>query len=341
MINTPKNKIIVDTLGADLGIAEVVRGVLCALETSGKSRDFTIILVGKEKVIKEEITKETQEECRFKNIDNKIEIVNVEKEISNYDSPIAILRDKKDCSMAVALQLLSSDSYSTALVSCGSTGALLVGSSIIVGKEDGLDRLSLAAMLPTFNDIGKVLFLDCGANVDCKQEYLVQFAKIGSSYVRNLLGIDKPKVGLLNVGTEPGKGNLLAKNAYDMLGKSDINFVGNIEARDVLKGSCDVVVCDGFWGNIFIKTIEGMSDFVREKMSLDRTITCGMTDNLDSLDRFINYSNYSHGGAILLGAKKPIYKSHGNSNSQTIKQTILQAMYNNTTYNNKLLSEQR
>lgn len=308
-------KIIVDAMGGDKGYKEVIKGSVEAIRDLG----VEIIIVGKEDIIKSELKK-------YDYPQEAIEILNANDVISNDDEPALAIRRKKDSSMVVGLRALT-ENKGVGFISAGSTGALLAGGLFIVKRIKGIERAALATVYPTTKGIS--LLIDAGANVDSKPEYLKQFAVMGSIYCEKILGYKSPKVALANIGTEEGKGNLLVKEAYDILKESSINFVGNIEARDIPQGACDVIVCDGFVGNIILKLTEGMAISIFSLLKKEITSTFKskigamlLKPQLRSLKSMMDYREY--GGAPLLGLKQPVVKAHGSSDAFAIKNAIRQ-----------------
>ena len=238
-------RIIVDSIGGDKGPGEIVKGCVEAVN----ELDVYITIVGKEDEIKEELSK-------YNFSKDSIDILDAKDEITNEDDPALAIRRKKDSSMVVGLKALA-EGYGDGFVSTGNTGALLAGGLFIVKRIEGIERAALATVYPTRK--GFSLMLDIGANVDCKPEYLKQFAIMGSIYSEKVLGVKSPKVGLANIGVEEGKGNNLVRESYKLLKESNINFHGNAEIRDIPEGVMDVIVCDGFIGNVILKLTEGMA----------------------------------------------------------------------------------
>ena len=246
--------IAVDAMGGDNAPEEIVKG---AVQSIG-ALDIHMVLLGKQSLIETELNKYTYPK-------EKITITDCSETIGADDTPTVAIKQKKDSSMVVGFNLLKNGG-AIALVSAGSTGALLAGATLIVGRIPGVERPSLATMLPNQN--GFSLMLDSGANVDCKPSYLAQFARMGSVYMENVTGKTSPKVGLINVGSEKEKGSQLVKEAYALLEGSELNFIGNVEARDIPSGVCDVIVCDGFVGNVILKYTEG---FAKSMFSMIKT----------------------------------------------------------------------
>lgn len=308
-------KIIVDAMGGDNAPDAIVKGCLLARD----EYNVNIVLSGKEDIIKKCIESETKD---FKNI----EILNAEDVITNDDKPVMAIRRKKESSLVKALYAVKNNE-ADAIVSAGSTGALLSGATLIIGRVGGLERPALAPFIPT--NKGFSLLVDAGANVDCKPEYLIDFAIMGSIYVKHVLNIDNPRVGLLNIGGEEGKGNKLAIDTYELLKNSDLNFSGNLESRYVLNGDADVIVADGFAGNVLLKSIEGTASYIMKGLKEELTSTfiskIGALLVKPSLRNFKKRLDYGEvGGAMLLGVNAPVIKAHGSSDSIAIKNAIKQ-----------------
>lgn len=308
--------IIVDAMGGDKGLKEILRGSIDAIE----ELDINISLVGRKREIEEELNKHEYEK-------NSIEIINADEIITNDDEPTLAIRRKKDSSMVVGLRELAKGN-GDGFVSAGNTGALLAGGLFIVKRIKGIERAALATVYPTIKGVS--FLLDAGANVDCKPEYLEQFAIMGSVYSERVLGVKSPKVGLVNVGVEDGKGNTLVKAAYPLIENLDINFAGNVEARELPEGSIDVIICDGFTGNIILKLSEGLA--ISLFSSMKKEFTKSFKSKLGALmlkpafkimKSQMDYREY--GGAPLLGLKQPVIKAHGSSDAFAIKNAIRQA----------------
>ena len=306
-------KIAIDAMGGDNAPKEIVLGAMKAVETFS---DLEIILVGDESKINETLTNQ-----------NRISVIHTTEVILGTDEPVRAVRRKKNASMVLAAQQVA-DGLADACLSAGNTGALMASGLFVVGRIEGIDRPALAPTLPTIGGDGFVL-LDVGANADAKPEHILQYAIMGSIYCQKVRGITSPRVGLLNIGTEEKKGNELTKHAFELLKTANLNFVGNVEARDLLDGVADVVVTDGFTGNMVLKTIEGtaLSMFKMLKTALMSSFTSKMAaavlkPNLKQLKNKLDYSEY--GGAALFGLKAPVIKAHGSSNAQAIFSAIKQ-----------------
>lgn len=304
-------KILIDTFGADNGPKVLVDGAILAL----KEKDFLPVFVGNEEEIEKLI------DGRI----SKYEIINTDKYISNDEDPVRAIRRKKNSSLVLAYNKLKEEGYD-GLLSAGSTGAILAGGIFISKRIEGIDRPSLATPLPTTGEY--TLLMDTGANMDCKPAYLEEFAIMGKVFLENVVHIDKPKIGLLNVGVESHKGDKLTKEAYELLSESNLNFVGNIEARDLFSGKVNVIVADGFAGNVAIKTAEGVIGLFKSQMKeilykSFKTKLAGLAIKDDLSKQMGKFSSQNIGGVPLLGVKSYVYKAHGNSNDIAISNAIL------------------
>lgn len=313
-------KIVVDAFGGDNAPVEIVKGAITAVNIL---EDVEVILSGKENEIQNVL-----DEYGYKG--NKIEIINAETVITNDESPTTAIRAKKDSSLVVGLNRLKTDDEVVGFVSAGSTGAVLAGGTFIVGRIPGVLRPALAPCLPTVND-RKTMLIDCGANVDSKAEFLQQFAIMGSAYMKAMLNIEDPKVGLLNIGAEDKKGNALTHEAFELLKQTpNINFVGNVEAREILSGDVDVIVSDGFAGNVALKATEGavLNVFSLIKKSIkDAGLFAKLGAGLlkpvfKELKNKLNQNTI--GGSPFFGVNKIVVKCHGNSDAETVFSTIKQ-----------------
>ncbi len=316
-------RIIVDAMGGDNAPAEIVKGAVEAIREFGVS----VTLVGREAEVKACLTG-----MDTTGIDEKITLINATEVVAMEDDPTTVLRAKKDSSMSVALRLLK-DGEGDACISAGSTGALLAGATLIVKRVNGIRRAALAPVLP--NGGRGVMLIDCGANVDCTPEYLLQFAFMGAFYARNILGCASPRVGLLNIGTEETKGTELQIETYKVLKqaheKGNINFIGNVEARDVLFNTVDVVVTEGFSGNIMLKTIEGTGTFIMNNIKeiftanrRSKVAALAIKKRLGEFKKKVDPSEV--GGTALLGISRPVIKAHGSSDARALKNAVLQAI---------------
>lgn len=311
-----KMKLAIDAMGGDHAPKEVVLG---AMEAIKKIDGLEIILVGNEQKITEYLTNR-----------KNISIVHTDEYITGEDEPVRAVRRKKNSSLVLMANMVK-EGKADACLSAGNTGALMSAGLFIVGRIKGIERPALSPTLPTLDGQGFV-FLDVGANVNATENHLLQYAIMGSIYAEKVRSIENPRIGLLNVGTEEGKGSDLARKAFDQLKEAPINFVGNVEARDLLFGAADVVVTDGFSGNVALKTIEGtaMTMFSMLKdtfMSSFKTKLAAalVKSDLKKLQTKLDYSEY--GGAALFGLAAPVIKAHGSSNGRAIYNAIKQACY--------------
>ncbi len=308
-------KIIIDAMGGDNAPREIVRGVCEASELT----EAKLVLVGKEAEISPLLDE-------FGADRTKLELVEADEAITMDDPPMCVVRGKKNSSMAVGLRMLKEDG--DAFVSAGSTGALHVGASLIVRNIPGVRCAAIATILPFDKPM---LLMDCGANVNVKPEYLLQWAHTGSVYMKNVMNVENPRVGLLNNGTEECKGTSLQVEAYKLLAEAEgINFCGNVEGKEIPFGACDVLITDGFTGNIALKTVEGMSRFMLKSLksmfgeSLRTKLAAALM--MSSLKAFKKkYDTKEVGGAPILGISKPVIKAHGSSDAREIRNAILQA----------------
>lgn len=310
-------KIIVDAFGGDNAPLEIIKGC----EQAVKELDVDIVLTGDEKKIRD---------CASDNNISlsRMEIIHTGEVMGMDDDPMTILKAKKNTSMGVGLTALA-NGEGDAFVSAGSTGALTAGAMFIVKRIKGVKRAALASVMPSNN--GPVMLMDCGANVNCNEKVLNQFGAMGSIYMNRVLGIENPKVALANIGTEETKGGELQLNAYALMKQSDYNFIGNVEARDIPFGAADVVVADGFTGNIILKMYEGVAGALLSNIkdiftaSLKTKIAYLMVKpGLRSFKKKMDYTEF--GGAPLLGIAKPVIKAHGSSNAKAIKNAVRQAV---------------
>lgn len=306
-------KLAIDAMGGDHAPKEIVIGAMKAVEAFS---DIHITLVGDETKIKEYLTNP-----------ERISILHTTEVILGTDEPVRAVRRKKTASMVLAAQQVA-DGNADACISAGNTGALMAAGLFVVGRIEGIERPALTPTLPTIGGEG-FLLLDVGANVDAKPEHLLQYAIMGSIYCEKVRGTANPRVGLLNIGTEEKKGNDLTKAAFELLKKANLNFIGNVEARDLLDGAADVVVTDGFTGNMVLKTVEGtaLSMFKMLKTTLMSSVKSKLAaavlkPEFKILKNTLDYSEY--GGAGLFGIKAPVIKAHGSSNGQAIFSAIRQ-----------------
>ncbi|MBE6728016.1 MAG: phosphate acyltransferase PlsX [Ruminococcaceae bacterium] len=312
-------RIVIDAFGGDNAPLEIVKGAACASNEYG----VDITLTGNEEAINKVIAENAL------TFSGDLKIIHTDDVISMDDDPTSILKAHKESSMALAFKELSED-RADAFVSAGSTGAIVVGGTLIVKRIKGVKRPALGSMIPSPG--GKpYLLMDMGANAECRPEMLCQFGVMASVYVENVEGIKNPKIGLLNIGTEETKGDPLHQEAYSLLKEAPINFVGNIESREMPKGVCDAVITDGFTGNIALKLMEGtittMFKLVKKTMMssfLNKIAALILKKDLYGLKSTLNSS--AVGGAPLLGVKKPVIKAHGSSDALAIKNAVRQAI---------------
>lgn len=314
-------KILIDAFGGDNSPEQVIAGSVDALN---EKDGFTAVFVGKEEIIKDLLK-------GYKYDEKRVEIINAPDVITCEEEPTVAVRRKPDSSICVAFKELKENEEAKAFVSAGSTGAVLVGATLKLGRIKGVNRPALCPILPTAKGDKKVLLMDSGANADCKAINLFQFALMGTAYAE-ALGIENPKVALLSNGTEDEKGNMLNHEVFPMLkGAKGINFVGNMEAREIISGDIDLVVTDGFAGNIAIKAIEGaVSNLMKIMKESIFSTTKGkiggllLKDTFKGLKQKLDYNNY--GGALFLGVNKAVIKAHGSSGRVAFKAAVLQAV---------------
>lgn len=308
--------IVIDAFGGDNAPLEVIKGAIDA----NKEFHIDITLVGDENTIKK---------CAKDNaLDiSALKIKHADSVIDVCEEPTNVIKSKKDCSMAVGMQMLA-DGEGDAFVSAGSTGALVVGATFIVKRIKGIKRPALATVLPTATT--PTMLLDSGANADCRPEMLLQFGIMGSAYMNKIMNVDSPQVGLANIGSEPSKGRELELETYKLLEKAPLNFTGNIEARQIPLGDCDVVVTDGFSGNLMLKLYEGMGKFFSGELKTlltkdfkSKIAALMVLKNVKEFKKKVDYSE--HGGAPLLGTAKPVIKAHGSSDAKAFYNAIRQA----------------
>ena len=317
-------KIILDAMGGDNAPEAAVLGALDAVKAFGTE----VTLVGRGEAILEVMRKHG-----IADLPAGVDIANADDVVDMHDDPMAVVRNRKNSSMVVGLKMLS-DGMGDAFVSAGSTGALLTGATLIVKRVKGIRRAAMAPAMPTKAG-GKVIICDCGANAECTPEFLQQFAIVGSLYAKKTLGIANPRVGLLNIGTEDSKGTALQLAVYPMLQKLDeqgiIHFIGNVEGRQVPLGDVDVVVCDGFSGNVLLKSIEGTAMFMGSAMKKMFKKNLGSKlgyllckSGVSDMMKLLDYREI--GGTQFLGIKKPVIKAHGSSDALAFRNAIRQAM---------------
>lgn len=311
-------KILVDVMSGDNAPLEILKGAVAAAK---EYKDHTIAIVGDENVISDV---SVQNEIDL----SGIEIINSTSVITMEDNPLCVVRDKRDSSMSVGLKSLAHGDVD-AFVSAGNTGALITGATIIVKRIVGINRAAIASVLPLSNP---VLLMDSGANLTVSSDNICQFAFMGAKYMEKIYSIDRPRIGLLNNGTEYNKGNALQIESYQLLSDSGLNFVGNVEGKEVVFDSCDVLVTDGYTGNIFLKTIEGMGKFLLD--TLKEVLTTNIVTKISTLtmnakisEMKLRFDSAEHGGAPLLGISKPVIKAHGSSKAKAIKNAVRQAIH--------------
>ena len=318
--------ILVDAMGGDNAPDAVIKGAAKAV----KEVDSDIILIGQEEVINKK-AKELFNVEKLSDISSKLKIKHTTEIIAMDEIPTHAIKQKKDSSMVVGFDMLKQDEGDV-FISAGNSGALLTGAILLVGRIKGVDRPAIAPMLPS--ETNGFLLIDAGSNTNCRVINLVQFAQMATIYLRDAFKIENPKIGLLNIGTEENKGNELMKEVYQELktnaDKYGINFIGNIEGRDVFSGAIDALVTDGFTGNVFLKTIEGMGKFVKTNLtkSLKKNIvsTIAAIPTLPAINRFAKSVDYrEYGGALFLGVQKPVIKAHGSSDDYLFYCIIKQA----------------
>lgn len=309
----------VDAMGGDNAPVQIIKG---AIEAIQENKDIKVFLVGIEDVIKEELKKYTY------NVE-QVEVVHASEVIETAEPPVMAIRKKKDSSIVKAMYMVK-EGTCDAFVSAGSTGAVLVGGQVIIGRIKGVERPPLAPLIPT--ERGVSLLVDCGANVDARPSHLVQFAKMGSVYMEHIMGVKNPKVGIVNNGAEEEKGNALVKETFPLLKNCpEINFIGSVEARDIPAGIADVVVCEAFVGNVVLKMYEGVAASLLKKVKEGMMTTfrskIGALLIKPALKKTLKgFSTDEYGGAPMLGLNSLVVKSHGSSNAVEIKNSILQCV---------------
>ena len=321
-------KVAVDAMGGDYAPQELVKGVIDALN---EKPELFVYLVGQEEVLKKELEKYSYPKDR-------LEVVHASEIIETGEPPVQAIQKKKDSSLVKALRMVRSQEAS-AFVSCGSTGAVLVGGQVLVGKSKGVERAPLAPLIPTATGVS--LLIDCGANVDARSSHLVQFARMGSIYMEHVVGKKNPTVGIVNIGAEEEKGNALVKETFPLLKNCrDINFIGSVEARDIPYGAADVIVSEAFVGNVILKLYEGVGG------ALTKKIKAGMMTSLRSKIGALlvkpalkatlkDFDASEYGGAPLLGLNGLVVKTHGSSTSKEVCNSIIQCV----TFKNQQINE--
>ena len=312
-------KVALDAMGGDNAPVEMVKGAVDAVH---KRKDIRVFLVGQEDVIRKELEQYTYEE-------DQIEVVNATEVIETAEPPVMAIRKKKDSSIVVAMNMVKKGE-ADAFVSAGNSGAVLVGGQLIVGRIKGIERPPLAPLLPTAKGVS--LLIDCGANVDARPSHLVQFAKLGSIYMEHIMGIEKPRVAIVNIGAEEEKGNALVKETFPLLKEcKDINFIGSIEARDIPHGYADVIVCEAFVGNVILKLYEGVGSVLIHKVKQGMMTT--LRSKIGALlvkpalkETLKSFDASEHGGAPLLGLNGLVVKTHGSSKAKEVSNSIIQCV---------------
>lgn len=313
-------------MGGDNSPDATIKGAVRA----AKEIEADIILIGDENVIQQKV-KAFYGKDKIAEVSSKISIRHTTEKIEMEDIPTQAIRGKKDSSMVVGFNMLK-NGEGDVFISAGNSGALLTGATLLIGRIKGIDRPAIAPVLPAHH--GKFLLMDAGANTNCKPLNLVQFAQMSTIYLKNTFGIENPKIGLLNIGTEETKGNDLMKETYQLLKENAaeyrVNFVGNVEGRDCFSGEVDAVITDGFTGNVFLKTIEGVGKLVKVSLteSLTKNIlrTIATIPCLPAINQFKKMTDYKeYGGALFLGVKKPVVKAHGSSDEFLFYTTLKQA----------------
>ena len=318
-------KILLDAMGGDKAPDANIKGAVKAINQIKAE----VILIGKEEVIRSKIKEFYGKE--IEEITDRLKIKNATETIEMEDTPTLAIKHKKDSSMVVGFSMLK-QGEGDVFISAGNSGALLTGATLLVGRIKGIDRPALAGILPAYKS--RLLLIDCGSNTNCKPINLLQFAQMSSIYLRNTFGNEKPRVGLLNIGTEETKGNELIKESYKLIKEKadelDIEFVGNVEGRDAFSGKIDILVADGFTGNVFLKTVEGVGKLVKRTLSesIKKNVFTMLgalpaMPSINALSKAMDYKEY--GGALFLGVKKPVVKAHGSSDEKLFEFTIKQA----------------
>lgn len=310
-------KVVLDAMGGDHSPGEMVLGAVNAVK---EKKDLFVYIVGPEEKIKNELAK-------YEYPSDQIEVVHAPDEITCHDTPVNAIRSKKESSMVIGLKMVK-EGKADGFVSSGNSGAILVGGQVLIGKMKGIERAPLAPIVPTMNGI--TLLIDCGANVDAKPSNLVQFARMGSIYMENVVGVKNPRVGIVNIGVEEEKGNALVKETFPLLKEcSDINFIGSIEARDFPNGAADVVVTEAFVGNVMLKLTEGLAagilKKVKEGMTATPISTLGAALVKSQLKKTLKtFDATQYGGAPLLGLNGLVVKIHGNATNKEVKNALFQ-----------------
>ena len=312
-------RVVVDAMGGDYAPEWIIRGAVEAINEGAKAQ---VILTGKEDVIKKELAKYTYDQ-------SKIEVVNATEEITCHEAPVQAVRSKKDSSLVVGLNMVK-NGEADAIISAGSSGAILAGGQLVVGRSKGVKRSPLAPLLPTSK--GYSLLIDCGANVDARASHLVQFAKMGSIYMEHVVGIKNPKVGIVNIGAEEEKGNALVKETFPLLKEEkELNFIGSVEAREIPHGQADVIVTEAFSGNVILKLYEGVGAVLISKvkeglMSTLRSKIGALLIKPALKTTLKSFDASEYGGAPLLGLNGLVVKTHGSSKAKEVSNTLIQCV---------------
>lgn len=318
--------ILLDAMGGDNAPDANIKGAVKAIEQI----EAEILLIGNKDIINARV-KELFKKEDITQISPRLKIFHTTETIEMTDTPTIAIKHKKDSSMVVGFNLLK-EGKGDVFISAGNSGALLTGATLLIGRIKGIDRPALAGILPSYK--GKLMLMDCGSNTNCKPINLLQFAQMATIYNRNTFGIPNPTVGLLNIGTEETKGNELVKESYQLIKEKaeelNINFVGNVEGRDAFSGKLDILIADGYTGNVFLKTVEGVGKLVKRTLteSIKKNIFTMLgavpaMPSINALSKAMDYKEY--GGALFLGVKKPVVKAHGSSDERLFEFTIKQA----------------
>ncbi len=318
-------KILLDAMGGDNAPDANIKGAVKAINQIKAE----VILIGKEEIIRSKVKEFYGKD--IEEISDRLKIKNATELIEMEDTPTIAIKHKKDSSMVVGFKMLKEEEGDV-FISAGNSGALLTGATLLVGRIKGIDRPALAGILPAYKS--RLILIDCGSNTNCKPINLLQFAQMASIYLKNTFNIERPTVGLLNIGTEETKGNELIKESYKLIKEKadelNINFVGNVEGRDAFSGKIDILVADGFTGNVFLKTVEGVGKLVKRTLteSIKKNILTMLgalpaMPSINALSKAMDYKEY--GGALFLGVNKPVVKAHGSSDEKLFEFTIKQA----------------